>query len=71
METEGVIPVHLLLATAAKVLCSAVFLTGRDVEEALRHSAFHALQVHHLPDVFLPLVETDADEQRAALLRAP
>lgn len=61
MEREGVIPVHLLLATAAKVLCSAVFLTGRDATEALRHSAFHALQVHHLPEVFLPLVEVEID----------
>jgi CubicO group peptidase (beta-lactamase class C family) len=61
METEGVIPVHLLLATAAKVLCSAVFLSGRDEAEALHHSAFHALQVHHLPDLFLPLVQVEVD----------
>ncbi len=61
METEGIIPLHLLLATAAKVLCSAVFLSGREEAEALRHSAFHALQVHHLPDVFLPLVQVETD----------
>lgn len=65
MEREGLIPVHLLLATAAKVLCSAVFLTGRDAAEALCHSAFHALQVHHLPDVFLPLVEVEIDRAAA------
>lgn len=65
MEREGIIPVHLLLATAAKVLCSAVFLTGRDATEALHHSAFHALQVHHLPDVFLPLVQVAIDRPAA------
>lgn len=31
MEREGVIPMHLLLATAAKVLCSAVFLPLAEV----------------------------------------
>ncbi len=61
METEGIIPLHLLLATAAKVLCSAVFLSGREEAEALRHSAFHALQMHHLPDVLLPLVQVETD----------
>lgn len=67
METEGVIPLHLLLATAAKVLCSAVFLSGRDEAEAMRHSALHALQSHHLPEVLLPLVEHETDRAAGAV----
>ena len=63
MEAEGVIPVHLLLATAAKVLCSAVFLSERDETEALRNSVWHALQVHSLPEVFLPLAQVETDRE--------
>ena len=61
MENEGLIPLHLLLATAAKVLCSAIFVSDRDEAEALRNSAFHALQSHHLPEVLLPLVCVETD----------
>jgi CubicO group peptidase (beta-lactamase class C family) len=70
MEAPHVIPVHLLLGTAAKVLCSGVFLSGRDEEEAWRNSAFHALQNHHLPHIFYPLVTKQVDrERREVILR--
>lgn len=61
MDSEGLIPVHLLLATAAKVLCSAIFISGRDEAEAVRNSAFHALQSHHLPEVLLPMAAVETD----------
>jgi CubicO group peptidase (beta-lactamase class C family) len=64
MEAPHVIPVHLLLATAAKVLCSGVFLSGRDEDEVWRHSAFYALQNHHMPDIFYPLVTKHVDRKR-------
>jgi CubicO group peptidase (beta-lactamase class C family) len=63
-----VIPLHLLLATAAKVLASAVFITGRDVRQALRDSAFHAIDLHGLKHVHLlgnalrELVMIDVDQ---------
>jgi hypothetical protein len=63
----AVIPLHLVLATTAKVLCSAVFLSGRDLEEARRNSGPHALFVHHLDDVLLDLVRLDLDEQERSL----
>jgi CubicO group peptidase (beta-lactamase class C family) len=63
----AVIPLHLVLATAAKVLCSAVFLTGRDLEEARRHSGPHALFVHHLDDVLLDLISIDVDREERTL----
>jgi CubicO group peptidase (beta-lactamase class C family) len=62
-----VIPLHLVLGTAAKVLCSAVFLTGRDLEEARRNSAVHALFVHHLHDVLLDLIDVRADDEQRTL----
>ncbi len=62
-----VIPLHLVLGTAAKVLCSAVFLTGRDLEEARRNSAVHALFVHHLHDVLLDLLEIDVNDEERSL----
>ncbi|MGH3389761.1 MAG: serine hydrolase domain-containing protein, partial [Actinomadura sp.] len=58
-SSSGVIPLHLVLGTVAKVLCSAVFLSGRDLEEARRNSALHALFVHHLHDVLLDLITVD------------
>lgn len=61
---DGVIPLHLVLGTVAKVLCSAVFLSGRDIEEARRNSALHALFVHHLHDVLLDLIHVDVDTDR-------
>lgn len=59
----GVIPLHLVLGTPAKVLCSAVFLSGRDLAEATANSALHALFVHHLHDVLLDLLEVEVDDQ--------
>lgn len=57
----GVIPLHLLLATSAKVLCSALFVSGRTESDAWCHSAFHALQTHHLGDALPSLVEGHVD----------
>ncbi|WP_219418950.1 serine hydrolase domain-containing protein [Pseudonocardia nigra] len=66
------IPLHLVLATPAKVLCSAVFLSGRSLEDARRHSLLHALFVHHLHDVLLDLVEVAVDDdERAVTVSVP
>jgi len=59
MEADGIIPLHMMLATAAKVLCSAVFLSERDEQEALQHSAFHAMMTHQLPGVLESLVKVE------------
>lgn len=45
-----VVAVEKLLATAAKVLCSAVFISGRDPAEAFANSAFSALHAAHLAE---------------------
>ncbi|HET6198519.1 MAG TPA: serine hydrolase [Acetobacteraceae bacterium] len=58
---QPVIPLHLLLATAAKVLCSAVFVSKRDETEAMRNSAFHALKHHQMDDVLRPMTEAHVD----------
>lgn len=58
----AVIPLHLVLATPAKVLCSAVFLSGRALTEATQNSGLHALFVHHLHDVLLDLLDVQVDE---------
>lgn len=63
----GVIPLHLVLGTPAKVLCSAVFLTGRDIREAKENSGLHALFVHHLHDVLLDLMEVEVDQEAREL----
>lgn len=66
-ESGAVIPLHLVLGTAAKVFCSAVFLSGRDLEEILRNTGPHALFVHHLDDVLLDLLSVDVDEAQQTL----
>ncbi len=48
---EFLVPIELLLATTAKVLCSAVFVSRRDPTEAFRNSAPSALHANQLPDV--------------------
>ncbi len=58
---QPVIPLHLLLATAAKVLCSAVFVSNRDSAEALRNSAFQALKHHQMDAVLRPMTEAHVD----------
>lgn len=58
---EGVIPVHLVLGTVAKVVCSAVFLSGRNIDEVRRNSALHALSVHHIHTVLLDEIAIDVD----------
>ncbi|MBN9429106.1 MAG: serine hydrolase [Burkholderiales bacterium] len=59
----GVIPLHLLLATSAKVLSSALFVSRREFDEAWRNSVFHALQIHHLSAVLPELVQAQVDDQ--------
>lgn len=66
-KSAGEIPLHLVLGTVAKVLCSAVFVSGRDLEEARRNSALHALFVHHLHDVLLDLIAVDVDQEAQEL----
>lgn len=51
MTEEHVVPIELLLATTAKVLASAVFVSGREPAEAFAHSAPSALHANQLPDV--------------------
>ena len=58
---EGIIPLHLLLATSAKVLSSALFISGRDQDDAWRNSVFYALHAHNLPDVLPDLVQAHID----------
>jgi CubicO group peptidase (beta-lactamase class C family) len=47
----GVIPLGRMLAVTAKVLCSAVHVSGREAEEAFANSAPSALHLLQLPDV--------------------
>ena len=58
---QPVVPLHLLLAMAAKVLCSAVFVSNRDETEAMRNSAFQALKHHQMDAVLRPLTEAHVD----------
>jgi CubicO group peptidase (beta-lactamase class C family) len=46
---DAVIPIEMMLATVAKTLCSAVFVSGRDPEEAIRHSCLWSLKAQLLP----------------------
>ena len=48
---EFLVPIELLLAATAKVLCSAVFVSGRDAAEAFQNSAPSALHANQLPEV--------------------
>jgi CubicO group peptidase (beta-lactamase class C family) len=50
---DTVVPIEMILSTAAKVLCSAVFVSGREPEEAFRHSALWSLKAQLLPDALL------------------
>ena len=47
---QPVIPLHLLLATAAKVLCSAVFVSNRDETEVANGETFDIArpEIRHL-----------------------
>jgi CubicO group peptidase (beta-lactamase class C family) len=46
---DAVLPIEMMLATVAKTLCSAVFVSGRDPEEAIRHSCLWSLKAQLLP----------------------
>jgi CubicO group peptidase (beta-lactamase class C family) len=47
---DAIVPVEMMLATVAKTLCSAVFVSGRDPEEAINHSCLWSLKAQLLPD---------------------
>ena len=58
-DTPYQLPTTLGAASYAKILCSAVFVTGRDVDEARRNSAFFLMNA---PDRDKP-VTVDVDRQ--------
>ncbi|MDB5859585.1 MAG: CubicO group peptidase beta-lactamase class family [Ramlibacter sp.] len=60
---DTVVPIEMMLATAAKVLCSAVFVSGRDPEEAFRHSALWSLKAQLLPDALLQHARWNLDRK--------
>jgi CubicO group peptidase (beta-lactamase class C family) len=60
---DTVVPIEMMLATAAKVLCSAVFVSGRDPEEAFNHSALWSLKAQLLPDALLRHARWNLDRQ--------
>jgi len=62
---DSVIPIEMLLATVAKVLCSAVFVSGRDPAEAFRHSALWALKAQLLPAALARWVQWRVDRDDA------
>ncbi|NML46111.1 serine hydrolase [Ramlibacter sp. G-1-2-2] len=47
---EAVVPIEMMLATVAKTLCSAVFVSGRDPQEAIGASCLWSLKAQLLPD---------------------
>jgi CubicO group peptidase (beta-lactamase class C family) len=46
---DAVVPIEMMLATVAKTLCSAVFVSGRDPNEAIQHSCLWSLKAQLLP----------------------
>jgi CubicO group peptidase (beta-lactamase class C family) len=46
---EAVVAIEVMLATVAKTLCSARFVSGRDPEEAITHSCLWSLKAQLLP----------------------
>ncbi len=62
-RSEGVIPLEFILATPAKVVCSALFLSGRDLEEVRKTSFIHALVVHHMHEVLPDLIDITVDKE--------
>lgn len=48
---DAVIPIEMMLATVAKTLNSAVFVSGRDPQEAIAHSCLWSLKAQLLPEV--------------------
>jgi CubicO group peptidase (beta-lactamase class C family) len=47
---DAVVPIEMMLATVAKTLCSAVFVSRRDPEEAIAHSCLWSLKAQLLPE---------------------
>ncbi len=47
---DTVVPIEMMLATVAKTLCSAVFVSGRSPEEAITHSCLWSLKAQLLPE---------------------
>src|SRR6059058_2217353 len=48
---DAVVPIEMMLATVAKTLCSAVFVSGRDPQEAISASCLWSLKAQLLPEV--------------------
>ena len=65
-----VIPVGRILATPAKVLCSAVFISGRQLAEAMRTSAFIDDGICTLDIVDLVVVEVNTPGRSVSLTMA-
>ncbi len=57
-----VIHLPLLLATTAKVLCSAIHVSGRSAEDAFKNSAPWALHHHQLPEALAGALQYRVDD---------
>jgi len=63
---DAVVPVAIMLATVAKTLCSALFVSGRTPQEAITHSCLWSLKAQLLPDALARHVrwQLDRDTRR-------
>jgi CubicO group peptidase (beta-lactamase class C family) len=61
---DAVVPIEMMLATVAKTLGSAVFVSGRSPEEATTNSCFWSLKAQLLPDALRHHARWDVDERR-------
>jgi CubicO group peptidase (beta-lactamase class C family) len=58
---DAMIPIEMMLATVAKTLCSAVFVSGRAPEEAISHSCLWSLKAQLLPEALQRHARWDLD----------
>lgn len=61
---DAVVPIEMMLATVAKTLCSAVFVSGRTPEEAIGHSCLWSLKAQLLPEVLQKHARWQVDRER-------
>lgn len=61
---DAVIPIEMMLATVAKTLSSAVFVSGRDPQEAITVGCLWSLKAQLLPDVLARHARWSVDREK-------
>lgn len=60
-DARGIVPVDVVLATVAKIVCSGIFISGRSLEDLSSNAVPHAFKIHHVDPTLQNALDVSVD----------